>query len=197
MWGSEGHSAHELGRGGGCAQLCIQWVRPTADTASQLEKGHGKTSESSGIWETAFEWEVEAGPCLFSLSQARLGCDSIAASTHLHGEGIPFSQKHVMKPSSGGLERVSHRSRNSPEAGRALHPHPRTAKGFPTAPLRSGSLSPGCCDARWGTPTPGSLCPGGKVSCPSPAAAAGNPQADFPSCKTPASIVQSVFIPIS
>lgn len=148
-----GHNSHELAgayvpkekRWGreGCAQLCIWWVRPGADAACWLGKGHGKIGEGSGIWETAFEWEAEAGPCLFSLSQARLGCDSIAVSTYLHGEGISFSQKHVMKGSGQRLERVSHCGRNSPGSGRASRPPPHVAEGLPRASFQSGSLSPG------------------------------------------------------
>lgn len=102
-----------------------------------------KLERPAGIWETAFEWEAEAGPCLFSLLQARLGCESIAVSTHLHGEEISFSQKHVMKPSGWGLGRVSHCGRNSLGARRTLRPPCRTVKGFPAASLRSGSLSLG------------------------------------------------------
>jgi len=118
-------------------------MRPGADVASQLKKGRGKIGEGSGIRETALEWEAEAAPCLFSLSQARLGCDSIAVSTYLHGEGISFSQKHVMKPSGRGLEQVSYHSRNALGARRALHPQPHIAKGLPAASLQPGSLSPG------------------------------------------------------
>lgn len=149
-----GHSTHvpagvclpkekRWGRGGGCARLCVRWVRPGMDTASQLEKGCRKIGEGLGIWETAFEWEAEASPCLFSLSQARLGCESIAVSTYLHGEGISFSQKCLMKPSGQGLEWVSYHRRNLSGAGGALRPPPWTAEGLSTASPKVRSLSLG------------------------------------------------------
>lgn len=108
-----------------------------------LGKGCGKIGEGSGTWETAFKQDAEAGPCLFSLWQARLGCESIAGSMHLPGEGISFSQKCVMKPGGQGLEQVSHRGRNLLWPERALHPPPCMAEGLPITSLQSRSLSLG------------------------------------------------------
>lgn len=52
-------------RGERRVQLCVQWVRQGLSAASCLDEGCRKVGEGSGIWETTFEWEVEAGPCLF------------------------------------------------------------------------------------------------------------------------------------
>lgn len=152
-WGM--HSQGEkVERGEGSAWLCIWWVRAGPDAASWLEKGCEKIGESSGIWETAFEWEAVAGPCLFSLSQARLGCDSIAVSTYLHGEGISFNQKHVMKPSSRGLDQDSHCSRNSPVE--LSSPHPAQPRNSPQPPYSQGPFPQVLwCSAGFLTPGPG------------------------------------------
>lgn len=108
-----------------------------------FRKGCGKIGEDSGIWEAPFEQDAQASPCLFSLWQARLGCESIAGSTHLPGEGISFSQKCVMKPSDQGLEQVSHRGRNLLWPERAVHPPPCMVEGLPTTSLQLRSLSLG------------------------------------------------------